>query len=112
MAKTQQPSPVDSQDSLPPGNSAQEVAARKGFGPLSRLAPDDWHGDSRPCVSCGQLVRRGADRCETCDEDLSVEMIQRMRDFAGPWYVLDHVRPFPGVRMERLIRQIRRGVLT
>ena len=34
-----------------------------------------------------------------------------MRGFAGPWYVLEHVRLFPGVTCERLVRQIRRGVL-
>jgi len=39
-------------------------------------------------------------------------MADRMRAFAGPWYVLDHVRPFPGVTYERFVRQIRRGVLT
>jgi hypothetical protein len=39
-------------------------------------------------------------------------MLTRMRDFAGPWFVLEHVRPFPGVTCERLVRQARRGVLT
>ena len=39
-------------------------------------------------------------------------MIGKMRAYAGPWYVLEHVRPFPGVTCERLVRQIRRGVLT
>ncbi len=39
-------------------------------------------------------------------------MIQKMRAHAGPWYVLEHVRPFPGVTCERFIRQVRRGVLT
>lgn len=101
-----------SQDSLPPGNSAVEIAARKGFGPLSSLVEAAWHGDSRPCASCGQLVRRSADVCASCGEDLSADMAERMRAFAGPWYVLDHVRPFPGVTCERFVRQIRRGVLT
>lgn len=97
---------------VPPGNSAVEIAARKGFGPLSALANKVWHGDARPCVSCGELVRRGAVRCESCGEQLSSEMQERMRAHAGPWYVLEHVRPFPGVTCERLVRQIRRGVLT
>ncbi len=39
-------------------------------------------------------------------------MLWTMQKHAGPWYVLEHVRPFPGVKIERLIRQIRRGVLT
>ncbi len=99
-------------NTLPPGDSAVEIAARSGFGPLSQLAVNAWHGDSRPCVSCGQLVRRTATSCGACGENLSEEMIQRMRAHAGPWYVLEHVRPFPGVTCERLLRQIRRGVLT
>ncbi|MEE9294521.1 MAG: hypothetical protein V3W34_06135 [Phycisphaerae bacterium] len=96
----------------PPGDSAVEIAARRGFGPLSPLASEAWHGDSRPCVSCGQLVQRSAASCDACGEDLSDSMVQKMRAFAGPWYVLEHIRPFPGVTCERLIRQIRRGVLT
>lgn len=101
-----------SRDTMPPGNSAVEIAARKGFGPLSPLVEASWHGDSRPCPSCGQLVRRSANLCPSCGEDLSDNMAERMRAFAGPWYVLDHVRPFPGVTYERFVRQIRRGVLT
>ncbi len=97
---------------MPPGNSAVEVAARGGFGPLSPLVSQAWHGNARPCVSCGQLVRRNAVTCGSCGEDLSDVMIEKMRAHAGPWYVLEHVRPFPGVTFERLVRQIRRGVLT
>lgn len=100
------------EEGLPPGNSAVEIAARKGFGPLSALVNKVWHGDSRPCVSCGELVRRSDTRCESCGEQLSNAMIEKMRAYAGPWYVLEHVRPFPGVTCERLVRQIRRGVLT
>ncbi len=96
----------------PPGNSAVEIAARSGFGPLSSLASKVWHGDARPCVSCGQLVRRTGTECPSCGEQLSAEMIRRMQVHAGPWYVLEHVRPFPGVTCERLVRQVRRGVLT
>ena len=39
-------------------------------------------------------------------------MIAKMQSHAGPWYVHEHVRPFPGVTLERLIRQARRGILT
>jgi hypothetical protein len=39
-------------------------------------------------------------------------MLAKMRAHAGPWYVLEHLRPFPGVSLERIIRQINRGVLT
>jgi hypothetical protein len=39
-------------------------------------------------------------------------MVQKMAGYAGPWYVHEHIRPFPGVTLERLVRQARRGVLT
>jgi hypothetical protein len=39
-------------------------------------------------------------------------MLDRMRANAGPWFVFEHVRPFPGVNLELIIRQIRRRVLT
>jgi len=99
-------------DGLPPGDHPLEVAARKGIGPLSPLAKDVWHGRSKPCVSCGQIVARDAEECTYCGQDLSEGMIERMRAHAGPWYVLEHLRPFPGVSLERVVLQIRRGVLT
>ena len=99
-------------DSMPVGGHALEVAARAGFGPLSPLGEEVWHGQSVPCVSCGQLVRRVDSTCEHCGQDLSEDMIQKMRQHAGPWFVLEHVRPFPGVSLERVIRQIRRGLIT
>ncbi len=97
---------------LPPGNHPLEIAARRGIGPLSHMANEVWHGNAQPCVSCGQLVTRGAGRCYSCDQDLSERMLRKMRAHAGPWYVLEHVRPFPGVSLDRIVRQIRRGVLT
>ena len=97
---------------LPPGDHPVEVAARKGIGPLSPLGREVWHGHAVPCVSCGQLVERDEPECDYCAQDLSSEMVERMRAHAGPWYVLEHVRPFPGVTLERIIRQIRRGLLT
>lgn len=39
-------------------------------------------------------------------------MLAKMAAHAGPWYVLEHVRPFPGVTLDRIIRQIRRGLIT
>ncbi len=99
-------------DDLPPGDHALEVAARKGFGPLSPIVKRVWHGDAVPCVTCGQLVRRGDDRCDHCGQDLSEEMVEKMRAHAGPWYVLEHLRPFPGVALDRIVRQIRRGLIT
>ncbi|MFH0982902.1 MAG: hypothetical protein V2A79_15375 [Planctomycetota bacterium] len=92
--------------------SVVELGARRGIGPLSPVGEMVWHGEARPCVSCGQLVRRTASRCDYCGQLLSGEMIQQMRKHSGPWYVLEHVRPFPGVSKERLVLQIRRGVLT
>ena len=94
------------------GISALEVAAQRGFGPLSPKGMVVWHGQSAPCVSCGELVMRTDISCAHCGQDLSLEMITRMQAHAGPWYVHEHVRPFPGVTLERLIRQARRGVLT
>ncbi|MCP4590747.1 MAG: hypothetical protein GY842_08380 [bacterium] len=92
--------------------SALELGARRGLGPLSSRAEVAWHGDARPCVSCGQLILRTASRCDHCGQLLSGEMVHRMRVHSGPWYVLEHIRPFPGVSLERVILQIRRGVLT
>jgi len=97
---------------LPPGNHPLEIAARRGIGPLSPLAGLVWHGHAEPCVSCGQLVKRGATECDECGQDLSPAMLEKMRAHTGPWYVLEHVRPFPGVSLERIIRQIRRGLIT
>lgn len=97
---------------LPPGDHPLEVAARRGFGPLSNAIQDAWHGHATPCVSCGQLVYREDPECEHCGQDLTEEMLEKMRAHAGPWYVLEHVRPFPGVSLERIVRQIKRGVLT
>ncbi len=99
-------------DDLPPGQHAVEIAARAGFGPLSPRAKKVWHGDAVPCVSCGQLCRREEILCEHCGQDLSEEMIEKMRTHSGPWFVLEHVRPFPGVSLERIVRQIRRGLVS
>lgn len=104
--------PSQPPDDLPPGNHPLEVAARRGFGPLSPLGKDEWHGWAKPCVSCGQLVRREAPVCDFCAQDLSSSMLEKMRAHAGPWYVREHVRPFPGVDLERIVRQIRRGLIT
>ncbi len=95
----------------PPGDHALEIAARAGLGPLSPLRAEVWHGQARPCVSCGQLVKRNATICHYCDQNLGDDMLRKMRAHAGPWYVLEHVRPFPGVTLERIVRQIRRGVI-
>lgn len=99
-------------DDPPPGDHPLEIAARAGIGPLSPLGEQAWHGYTAPCVSCGQLVQRSAVACDHCGQDLSDDMLETMRRHAGPWYVLEHVRPFPGVKLERVIRQILRGVLT
>ncbi len=96
----------------PPANHPLEVAARRGIGPLSPLGQSAWHGHAKPCVTCGQLVEREATECGECGQDLSSEMIEKMCAHAGPWYVLEHVRPFPGVSLERIIRQVRRGLIT
>jgi hypothetical protein len=58
------------------------------------------------------LVLRDQRECDHCGQDLGDEMIEKMRAHAGPWDVYEHLRPFPGISLERIIRQIRRGVLT
>ncbi len=105
------PEPAEA-EGLPPGNHPLEVAARRGIGPLSPLGQEVWHGQARPCVTCGQVLPRSATQCDYCEQDLTEGMLEKMRAFAGPWFVLEHVRPFPGVSLERIIRQIRRGVIT
>ncbi|NOX58152.1 MAG: hypothetical protein GXP29_04750 [Planctomycetes bacterium] len=94
------------------GLSALERAAKIGLGPMSDLGDRVWHGESKPCVSCGELVQLTAESCSYCGQDLSVTMLIRMQQHSGPWYVLEHVRPFPGVSMERLIRQASRNIVT
>lgn len=91
--------------------SVLETAAQRGIGPLSDLGRRVWHGESIPCISCGELVARSASQCDLCGQDLRQPMVDRMQAHAGPWYVMEHVRPFPGVTLERLIRQAKRGVL-
>ena len=105
-----EPNPVPSE--TPANLSVLELAAQRGIGPLSEFGQSVWHGQSKPCVSCGQLVGRAATACDRCGQDLGQDMLEKMQAHAGPWYVQEHVRPFPGVSLERLIRQIRRGVLT
>jgi len=92
--------------------SALEIGAKRGIGPLSDYGVQVWHGHARPCVSCGELMRREGKYCEFCGQEHSLAMLSRMEAHAGPWYVHEHVRPFPGVTLERLIRQAKRGVLT
>jgi len=99
-------------DALPAGNHPLEVAARHGFGPLSSAGGEAWHGNATPCVTCGQLVPRDARHCHSCGQDLRPAMLEKMRAHAGPWYVLEHLRPFPGVNLERIVKQIHRGLIT
>ena len=111
-AAAQQPTTANGAGETPPGDHPLEVAARRGIGPLSPLGRGVWHGQARPCVSCGHLVLRNQRECDHCGQDLSDQMIKKMRAHAGPWDVFEHLHPFPGVSLERIIRQIRRGLLT
>ncbi len=110
--KTVPPQPDANQDDLPQGDHPIEIAARAGFGPMSPIGSKTWHGEAIPCVTCGQLARRDADVCPQCEQIISPTMIEKMTASAGPWYVLEHVRPFPGISLARLARQIRRGLIT
>ena len=112
LNQTPPDSTAQSEPVYPPGDHPLEVAARCGFGPLSPLSEAQWHGRGKPCVSCGQLVLRDTAICSYCEQDLSREMLEKMKAHAGPWYVLEHVRPFPGVTLDRIVRQIRRGLIT
>ena len=103
---------ADATDEMPPGDHPLEIAARSGIGPLAKAGREIWHGHTTPCVSCGHLVPRADEECAHCGQDLGGKMIETMRRHAGPWYVLEHVRPFPGVTLDRIVRQIVRGVLT
>lgn len=109
---TEEPTDAGPDDDLPSGSHALEVAARRGFGPLSAAAKQTWHGNATPCVTCGQLVMRETLQCDHCGQDLRGDMLDKMRAHAGPWFVLEHLRPFPGVSLDRIIRQIRRGLIT
>ncbi|MCG3136208.1 MAG: hypothetical protein HJJLKODD_00034 [Phycisphaerae bacterium] len=88
------------------------IAAQQGYGPMSPKAQTIWHGDSTPCASCGMLNLRTALQCHHCQQDLSQPMLQKMAEHSGPWFVHDPIRPIPGISLERMIKQIRRGVLT
>jgi hypothetical protein len=87
------------------------IAAAAGFGPLSERAKRVWHGESAPCASCGMLNMRSTKTCAHCNQDLTQEMLEKMAKHSGPWFVYDSVRPFPGVSLERMLLQIKRGVL-
>jgi len=39
-------------------------------------------------------------------------MLEKMKAHAGPWYVLEHLRPFPGINLETVVKQIHRGLIT
>ncbi|HRX85693.1 MAG TPA: hypothetical protein P5572_11810 [Phycisphaerae bacterium] len=117
MQNSSSTSPEPTADSQPTPASAHrlsavELGAQRGIGPMSPQGLKVWHGESYPCVSCGELVRRSAIVCDQCGQDLSLRMIVKMQAHAGPWYVHEHVRPFPGVTLERLVRQAQRGILT
>ncbi len=103
---------TDTPSEPPTGAHALEVAARLGFGPLSPQAQEAWHGHGTPCVTCGQIVRRDATACGHCGQNLRPAMLEKMKAHAGPWYVLEHLRPFPGINLETIVKQIHRGVLT
>jgi hypothetical protein len=101
-----------SQPSTPNGDHPLVAAQRKNLGPLSAAGKDVWHGNATPCVTCGQLVPRTGARCESCGQDHGADLLQKMARHSGPWFVYDHVRPFPGVSLERVRKLIERQVLT
>ena len=71
-----------------------------------------WRGDQAPCVYCGQVIDRGADRCPHCRTSFSVAVRKASREILGSWYYLDPRNPSGrGVTLETLLKMIEKGRL-
>ncbi len=71
-----------------------------------------WRGKQTPCVYCGQLIERDADRCPHCRTSFSVAVRKASREVLGPWYYLDPRNPSGrGVTLETLLKMIEKGRL-
>jgi len=69
-----------------------------------------WQGDQAPCVYCGQVIDRSADRCPHCRTSFSFAVRQASREVVGDWYYLDSRNPSGrGVTFETLIKMIEKG---
>lgn len=69
-----------------------------------------WRGNQSPCVYCGQMIDRAADRCPHCRTSFSLAVRKASREVIGPWYYLDQRNPSGrGVTFETLIKMIEKG---
>lgn len=92
------------------------IPPSEGFTPREPSKPGgadaDWRAGRRVCVACGEVFARSETRCPQCLQDHSPEALSRLADFAGNWFVFDPDHPVPGVKLDFLIKQARRGNLT
>jgi len=71
-----------------------------------------WQSGQAPCVYCGQVVDRSADRCPHCRTSYSVAVRKASREVLGPWYYLDPRNPSGrGVTLETLLKMLEKGRL-
>lgn len=72
--------------------------------------PPPWKGDKAPCVYCGQVIDRAADRCAHCRTSFSMAVRKASREVVGDWFYLDPRNPSGrGVTFETLIKMIEKG---
>ena len=72
--------------------------------------PPPWKGDKAPCLYCGQVIDRSADRCPHCRTSFSFAVRKASREVVGDWYYLDLRNPSGrGVTFETLIKMIEKG---
>jgi len=69
-----------------------------------------YKGSEAPCVYCGQVIDRGADRCPHCRTSYSFAVRKASREVVGDWFYLDARNPSGrGVTFETLIKMIEKG---
>ena len=67
-------------------------------------------GPQAPCVYCGQVIDRTADRCPHCRTSYSFAVRKASREVVGDWFYLDPRNPSGrGVSFETLIKMIEKG---
>jgi len=69
-----------------------------------------YKGSEAPCVYCGQMIDRQADRCPHCRTSYSFAVRKASREVVGDWFYLDSRNPSGrGVSFETLIKMIEKG---
>ena len=69
-----------------------------------------FKGPEAPCVYCGKVIDRGADRCPHCRTSYSFAVRKASREVVGDWFYLDSRNPSGrGVTFETLIKMIEKG---